>query len=184
ERIISTFMRPVTSNDRVEYFVVDDTPFPKTGKKTELVSKFFNHVNMKHQLGYRILTLIWTDGYSSIPVDFCPLSSRKADLVVCEARKYDKRSIAGRIRKDAQQKAPDVMLELLGKALRAGHSAKYVLFDSWFAAPKGITAIWFCLLIFLAGFTAFDDRIRKPPVRYDTARRRGCSLRRTASPPG
>ena len=141
ERIISTFMRPVTSNDRVEYFVVDDTPFPKTGKKTELVSKFFNHVNMKHQLGYRILTLIWTDGYSSIPVDFCPLSSRKADLVVCEARKYDKRSIAGRIRKDAQQKAPDVMLELLRKALRAGHSAKYVLFDSWFAAPKGITAI-------------------------------------------
>ena len=33
------------------------------------------------------------------------------------------------------------MLELLRKALRAGHSAKYVLFDSWFAAPKGITAI-------------------------------------------
>ena len=60
ERIISSFMRPVTSEDRVEYFVVDDTPFPKSGKKTELVSKFFNHVNMKHQLGYRILTLIWT----------------------------------------------------------------------------------------------------------------------------
>ena len=30
---------------------------------------------------------------------------------------------------------------MLKDALKAGHRAQYVLFDSWFATPKGITAI-------------------------------------------
>ena len=141
EKIVRTFIRPATSDERIEYFVLDDTPFPKSGKKTELIAKFFNHVTMKYQWGYRILTLIWTDEYSSVPIDFCPLSSNNDNLVRCEARKYDKRSIAGQIRKQAQQKAPDIILDMLRKAIHAGHSAKYVLFDSWFATPKGITAI-------------------------------------------
>ena len=141
ERVIRTFMRPATSDKRIEYFVFDDTPFPKSGKKTELIAKFFNHVNMTYPLGFRILTMIWSDEYSSIPVDFCPLSSNNSDLVRCPAKQYDKRSIAGQIRKQAQQKAPDIMVDMIKKALRAGHSANYVLFDSWFSSPKAITTI-------------------------------------------
>ena len=141
ERVIRLFLRPATSDNRIEYFVLDDTPFAKTGNKTELVAKFFNHVTMKYQYGFRILTLIWTDEYSSIPVDFCPLSSSDDELLKCAPRKYDGRSIAGQIRKQAQQKAPDIILDMLKKAVHAGHIAKYVLFDSWFATPKGITAI-------------------------------------------
>ena len=115
EKIVRTFMRPATSDERIEYFVLDDTPFPKSGKKTELIAKFFNHVNMTYQWGYRILTLIWTDEYSSVPIDFCPLSSNNDNLVRCEAKKYDKRSIAGQIRKQAQQKAPEIILDMLRK---------------------------------------------------------------------
>ena len=141
ERIIRQFMRPATSEKRIEYFVLDDTPFAKTGRKTELVAKFFNHVTMKYQFGFRILTLIWTDEYSSVPIDFCPLSSGKDNLLKCPARKCDRRSIAGQIRMQSQQKAPDIILDMLRKAIHTGHSAKYVLFDSWFATPKGITSI-------------------------------------------
>lgn len=141
ERVIRTFMRPATSDNRIEYFVFDDTPFPKSGKKTELIAKFFNHVNMTYPLGFRILTMIWSDEYSSIPIDFCPLSSGNDELVKCPARKYDKRTIAGQIRRQAQQKAPDIMVDMIKKALRIGHSANYVLFDSWFSSPKAITAI-------------------------------------------
>ena len=32
-------------------------------------------------------------------------------------------------------------MELLQDALKAGHQAKYVLFDSWFSSPKAITSI-------------------------------------------
>lgn len=141
ERVIRTFMRPATSDERIEYFVFDDTPLPKSGKKTELVAKFFNHVNMTYSFGFRILTMIWSDEYSSIPIDFCPLSSGNDELVKCPARRYDQRTIAGQIRRQAQQKAPDIMVDMIRKALHAGHSANYVLFDSWFSTPKGITQI-------------------------------------------
>ena len=63
QKLVSEFMRPATSDKREEFFIIDDTPFQKSGKKTELVSKFFDHVSMKYKFGYRILTLLWTDGY-------------------------------------------------------------------------------------------------------------------------
>lgn len=141
EKVISSFIRPATSDNRMEYFIFDDTPFAKSGKKTELVSKFFNHVSMKYEKGFRILTLLWSDEYSSIPVDFCPLSSAKDELLTCPAKACDGRSLAGRIRRQARQKAPDTLLGMLKDAIKVGHKAKYVLFDSWFATPKGITAI-------------------------------------------
>ena len=140
-KLISEFMRPATSDKRDDFFIFDDTPFNKSGKKTELVSRFFNHVTMKHELGYRILSLLWSDGYSNVPVDFVPLSSSNNKLLISDAKEYDSRSIAGQIRKHARMKAPELMLMMISKAKAAGHKAKYVLFDSWFATPKGIIDI-------------------------------------------
>jgi len=139
--IIETFLRPATSDSRTEYFIFDDTPFAKSGKKTELVSKFFNHVSMKYEKGFRVLTLLWSDGYSNIPVELCPLASGKKELLICPAKKVDGRSIAGRIRRQAQRKATDLVVDMLKDAICAGHKAKYVLFDSWFSSPKTICRI-------------------------------------------
>lgn len=141
QKLVSEFMRPATSEKREEYFIIDDTPFHKSGKKTELMARYFNHVNMKFEYGYRILTLLWTDGYSNVPVDFAPLSSKNKDLVLCPPKKYDGRTLAGRIRKQACMQAPDLILMMLSQAINTGHKAKYVLFDSWFSTPKGIMAI-------------------------------------------
>ena len=97
--------------------------------------------SMKYELGYRILTLLWTDGYSNVPVDFAPLSSRNEKLIVSKAKEYDGRTLAGKIRKQACMKAPELILQMLSQAVTASHTAKYVLFDSWFATPKGIMDI-------------------------------------------
>lgn len=141
EQVITTFLRPTTSESRTEYFIIDDTPFAKSGRKTELVSKFFNHVSMKYQNGFRVLALLWSDGYSNIPIELCPLSSGNKDLLVCPAKKVDGRSVAGKIRKQSQQKAPDLIMDMLKAAVKVGHQAKYVLFDSWFSSPKTILRI-------------------------------------------
>ena len=141
QRLVSEFMRPATSDKREEFFILDDTPFHKSGKKTELVSKYFNHVNMKYEFGYRILTLLWTDGYSNVPVDFVPLSSGNEKLVISKAKSFDGRTLAGKIRRQACTKAPELILMMLKQAVSAGHKAKYVLFDSWFSTPKGIMDI-------------------------------------------
>lgn len=101
-KLVVELMRPATSENREEFFIIDDTPFQKSGKKTELVSKFFNHVSMKYNFGYRILTLLWTDGCSNVPVDFVPLSSGNEKLIVSKAKEYDGRTLAGRIRKGSR----------------------------------------------------------------------------------
>ena len=54
---------------------------------------------------------------------------------------FDKRTLAGKRRKLAQTKAPEVMMTLLDAATTAGLSADYVLFDSWFANPAQIIDI-------------------------------------------
>ena len=55
--------------------------------------------------------------------------------------KIDRRTIAGKRRLMARQKATSVMVDLLKTALAAGHKAKYVLFDSWFSNPKQLLDI-------------------------------------------
>ena len=125
ERIINTFFRPLTKEDREDIFIFDDSTYKKTGyKHTELVAKVFDHVSMKYIKGFRMLTLGWSDGNSFVP-----------------KKSFDKRSIAHKRREQARMKATDVMLDMLKTALKAGHRAKYVLFDSWFSNPKEIIRI-------------------------------------------
>ncbi len=142
ERIISRTIRPLTSKERKDVFIIDDTLFARTGgKKTELCSKVFDHVSMKYRRGYRLLTLGWSDGNSFLPIAGRLLASSDEKNVIGPKKEMDKRSLAGKRRKQATGKATDVMVEMLKKALQAGHQAKYVLFDTWFASPKTILRI-------------------------------------------
>ena len=85
--IVNNDISKLTSPDRKNVFIIDDSLFNRTGcKKTELSSRVFDHVSMSYQKGYRMLTL-------------------------------------------------------LDNATKAGLSADYVLFYSWFATPAQITDI-------------------------------------------
>ena len=142
ERIINRTIRPLTNKDRKDVLIFDDTLFSRTGgKKTELCSRVFDHVSMKYRRGYRLLTLGWSDGNSFLPIAGRLLASSDRKNIVGTVEKTDNRSLAGKRRKQAVSKAPDVMLEMLKAAIRAGHRAKYVLFDTWFASPKSILRI-------------------------------------------
>lgn len=136
-RIINRFMKPLTDDNRKDVFIIDDSLFDRSrSKKTELLAKVFDHCSMKYKRGYRMLTLGWSDGNSFVPVNHCLLSAADDKSLLCEAGRYDGRSLAGRRRKQARRKATEVMVELVKTALHAGLSAKYVLFDSWFSSPK------------------------------------------------
>lgn len=88
-----------------------------------------------------MLTLGWSDGNSFIPVNHCLLSAAEDKNLLCGATSYDGRSLAGKRRKQSRRKATEVMLELIKMAQKAGLSANYVLFDSWFSSPKTISAL-------------------------------------------
>lgn len=127
---------PLTSENRVNAFVVDDSLFERTScKQTELGSRVFDHTSMQYRKGYRLMTVGWTDGNTFLPVNSCLLASSKETNLIGPVERYDGRSLAAKRRKLAQTKGTDVMLELLKTAQNAGHHADYVLFDTWFSNP-------------------------------------------------
>ena len=85
-----------------------------------------------------MLTLGWSDGNSFLPVSHSLLSAAEDKNLICGGKQYDGRSLAGRRRLQSRRKATEVMVELIHSAQCAGITAKYILFDSWFSAPKTI----------------------------------------------
>ena len=139
---IADTVEPLTSDDRVNAFVVDDSLFERTScKKTELGSRVFDHTSMKYRKGYRLMTLGWTDGNTFLPINSCLLASAKERNLIGPVAEYNGRSLAAKRRKLAQTKGTDAMIELLRSAQKADHHADYVLFDTWFSNPAQLIAV-------------------------------------------
>ena len=140
--VVVNFMQRLTGEDRKDVFIIDDTFFARCGYKcTEMVARVFDHTDMRYRKGFRLLTLGWSDGNSFLPINFSLLSSQNERNQLGVIDMKDGRTIAGKRRAMAVRKATDVMLELIQEALHAGHQAKYVLFDAWFANHHQIVSI-------------------------------------------
>jgi len=140
--VVNDTIKDLTDENRANVFIVDDSMYDRSGyKKTELASRVFDHVDMRYKKGFRMLTLGWSDGNTFVPVNHSLLASSKEDNLLGPDSKVDARSLAGKRRKLAQTKAPEVMLNLIDNAVKAGISAPYVLYDCWFANPSQILAI-------------------------------------------
>lgn len=136
------FLQPLTSKERINAFIVDDSLFERTScKKTELGARVFDHCDGRYKKGFRLLSLLWTDGNTAIPVNSCLLSSTQDKNVLGPEDSFDGRSLAGKRRKLSRMKGTKVMVELVSKALSAGIKADYVLFDTWFASPAQLLDI-------------------------------------------
>ncbi|WP_041806588.1 transposase [Lactobacillus delbrueckii] len=132
ERIVNGHLKDLTSDQRADCFVFDDSLYSKTGyKKTELTAKVFDHVSMTYKKGFRMMTMGWTDGSSFVPIASSLLSSKNDQNVIGTTKKIDKRTIKG----------DHVVIQLLDQALKAGLTAKYVMFDTWFSNPHQIVQI-------------------------------------------
>ena len=141
-RIIKDAVAPLTSDDRVNALVIDDSVFDRNrSKKVELLAKIYDHAKHAYLNGFRMLTLGWTDGNTFLPVNSVLLSSEKKGNRITEANQMDKRSVGYKRRKLSMTKGTEAMLELLKTAKAAGIPAKYVLFDSWFTSPKTLHAV-------------------------------------------
>lgn len=136
--IIKRDLETLTSKDRVDVLVVDDSLYSRNrSKNIELLAKVRDHVNNKFVKGFRLLTLGWSDGNTFLPLVFTLLSSDNEKNRLCSQNEnVDKRTNGGKLRKKAILKSPDAMLELLKQAVGFGLPASYVLFDSWFTYSK------------------------------------------------
>jgi hypothetical protein len=126
-----------------EVLIFDDSTYSRNrSKKVELLSRVFDHTDMKYIKGFRMLTLGWSDGNSFLGIDFALLSS------ATEKNRYnginadiDKRTCGYHRRKEAITKTTAHLVPMVKRALGMGVRAKYVLMDSWFSMPSAIAAL-------------------------------------------
>jgi hypothetical protein len=122
-------------------FVVDDSMFERNrSKAVELLARCFDHAKSRYCKGFRMLTLGWSDGQTFIPVDFALLSSSKSSINGISAS-IDKRSSGYKRRMEALKSVPELIPEMIKRALTQGVTASYVLMDSWFTFAPLVQAI-------------------------------------------
>jgi len=129
---------PIADN----YFIIDDTAFPKRGKLMENVSYIYNHSIGRSVLGFCIvnLGLFTANGY--YPLDFSYWVSNRRHTKSPIADHYDCRSISGQMSYEARHYTKlELALRMIERAVSHGLKAGYVLFDSWYAWPSFIQAI-------------------------------------------
>ena len=132
-------IRALTSEERLTAIVVDDSPYSRNrSKKVELLSKIHGHVTNKFFMGFRMLTLGFTDGNTFIPFASQLMASAKAENTAATG---DGRTLAARRRKNAVKEMPQRLYELLKSARTIRIPAKHVLFDSWFSNPVTMMTI-------------------------------------------
>ena len=133
----------LTSDEREKVLIFDDSLFSRNrSKAVELLARVFDHTEKKYMRGFRLLTLGWSDGNTFLPLSFSLLSSENVKNRLNGANPLiDKRTNGYRLRKESMKKTTDVMFDLLDQLAPYGVSAKYLLFDSWFAYPKIILKV-------------------------------------------
>ena len=126
-----------------EVLIFDDSTYNRNrSKKVELLSRVFDHSDMKFIKGFRMLTLGWSDGNSFLGIDFALLSSADKKNRYNEINPdVDKRTCGYNRRQEAITKTTEHLVPMVKRALGMGVRAKYVLMDSWFSMPSAIAAL-------------------------------------------
>jgi hypothetical protein len=142
-RRIYFVIRNLLDDSSEEVLIFDDSTYSRNrSKKVELLSRVFDHSDMKYIKGFRMLTLGWSDGNSFLGIDFALLSSAKKKNRYNEiTADIDKRSCGYHRRKEAITKTTAHLVPMVKRALGMGVRAKYVLMDSWFSMPSVISAL-------------------------------------------
>ena len=141
-RIIGDTLEPLTSENRKNAFIIDDSLFERNGsKKVELLAKVYDHAKHRYTRGYRMLTLGWSDGVTFLPVNSCLLSSENPNSRINDSNPVAPNSNGAKARDLSVKKATEVIPQLISEAMDAGIHADYVLFDSWFSSPKVIRSM-------------------------------------------
>ena len=135
--------REIARTDRTPFhektLIADDSLLAKTGEKMELVSYHHDHTTNRSKLGYQMLQIGFHNGTRFYPLDlgFHTSKNRPNDKL----REMDKRTSGWKRRMESFEKKTDLLVRMIRGCSQIGISARFVLFDSWFACDKVISRI-------------------------------------------
>ena len=140
-----------TAHERPVCLIVDDTDEPKSGRRCEFIGKVFSHILHKTILGYKCMTLLYTDGLSHLFLDFSlhGEEGRKPDKKQGLTDKqrserfsanYTGQCVEERI-KEYTMKKTEKAIEMVKYAIKRGIRFDYLLVDSWFTCADFVRLI-------------------------------------------
>ncbi|WP_169727656.1 IS4 family transposase [Psychromonas arctica] len=122
-----------SGKSKLSAFVIDDTVKTRRGKKMPGVSSHFDHLTARCVMGQQIVTLGVANDEQFVPVDNEIFISQVKEQAL-DYRFNDGRSIAAkRYQKSKQQTKPEMVCDMIARAIRGGINADYFLADAWFA---------------------------------------------------
>jgi len=125
--------------------MIDDTDFPKTGRRMENIGRVHSHLEHRSILGFKALFLGITDGISQMLLDFAILGEKgkKGNYGMSEkelSRRYtterDKGIAIQRRLDEYSMSKIDLAIEMIRRAIKQKIRFRYVLADSWFTCAK------------------------------------------------
>ena len=122
--IIESTLEPLTSADRVNVLILDDSIYHRArSKKVELLARLYDHAKKEFSYGFRMLTLCWSDGNTLLPVSHTLLSTEnpKNRLAAVSGKVYA-RSNGAKQRRLAQMKATEVITAAVAGGKGGGDS--------------------------------------------------------------
>ncbi len=135
--------REIARTDRTAFnektLIADDSLLGRTGEKMELVSYHHDHTTNRSKLGYQMLQIGFHNGTRFYPLDlgFHTSKNRPNDKL----REMDKRTNGWKRRMESFEKKTDLLVQMIRRCSHMGISARFVLFDSWYACDKVISQI-------------------------------------------
>jgi hypothetical protein len=134
---VSSFNNP----NRITTLIIDDSIITRgRSKNIEGGSIVHNHTENRCKKGYYYLALGWSDGSTTIPVDFALIASQK---LINEDINFikDHRCVANKRKQDCFKDKPELVIDMLKRAANKGIRADYVLFDTWFTTAPLVSQI-------------------------------------------
>jgi hypothetical protein len=135
--------REIARTDQVPFnektIIADDSLLAKTGKDMELVSYHHDHTSNRTKLGYQMLQIGYHNGARFYPLDAGFHTSEKRPNE--KLRQMDKRTNGWKRRMETFEKKTALLIQMIQRCSQVGISARFVLFDSWFACDKVISKI-------------------------------------------
>lgn len=143
-RLVSLLVcREIARTDRAPFnekvIIADDTILGKTGENMELVSYHHDHTTNRSKLGYQMLQVGYHNGNRFYPLDMGFHTSKNRPNE--KMREIDKRTSGWKRRMETFEKKTDLLVQMIQRCSQIGISARFVLFDSWFACDKIISQI-------------------------------------------
>lgn len=113
------------------YLIIDDTSKRKTGKKVQGLSWFFDHSKNNYFTGFQNITLAFSNGRTTIPIDFEMKTGKKKTKHATRAD-YPKKSPADQRVRFAREKKTNITVRMIKRALQRNFTVNYILWDSWY----------------------------------------------------